>query len=177
MDIHEYQNEATRTLGDLFYPDNVTPCEVDALVKQAKDWTGLLEQCKKSLFYGKDAPQQWLDGLFRHKFPMNMHAEHPSSVNLFHGLLGMLGETSEIAALTESTLAGWEIDRERFIDEIGDQLWYAAIALDALGSSLGEATTKNNRKLRERFPDRFEAQLALVKDEDAEAKAMQQEEA
>jgi NTP pyrophosphatase (non-canonical NTP hydrolase) len=173
MEINEYQSQATRTLGDLFYPDNVTPCEMDAVLRQTTDWTDLVEQCKKSLFYGKDAPQKALDGLFRQKFSMNMNAEYPPNVNLLHGLLGIVGETSEVAQLTEKLLEGWDIDRERFINEIGDQIWYAAIALEALGSSLDEATSKNNTKLRERFPERFEASLALDKNENAEEMAMQ----
>jgi NTP pyrophosphatase (non-canonical NTP hydrolase) len=44
-------------------------------------------------------------------------------------------------------------------------LWYAALACDALGLSMGEVMAENIDKLRRRYPDGFSSERSLRRSE------------
>src|ERR687887_2904466 len=50
-----------------------------------------------------------------------------------------------------------EIESERFVEELGDVLWCAAVTADALGLSLADVAQANLRKLEQRHPGGFQA--------------------
>lgn len=93
---------------------------------------------------------------------------------LLHALLGMVTEIGEIAdVLKRRVVYGTALDEVNLVEEHGDESWYMAIFLDALGSSWDESWTRNIAKLKARFPKKFEAAQALNRDLAAERRALE----
>lgn len=74
---------------------------------------------------------------------------------LFHLLLGLVGETGEIAEKAkkivrdrDSDFSTW--DREDLKKELGDTLWYVAVIADHFGLGLAEVAEANIAKLADR---------------------------
>jgi NTP pyrophosphatase (non-canonical NTP hydrolase) len=71
--------------------------------------------------------------------------------------LGVAGEGGEFAdAVKKALYHGHGVDRAKLAKEIGDGLWYYAVAAHALGYSLSEVAQMNVEKLRARYPDGFD---------------------
>jgi NTP pyrophosphatase (non-canonical NTP hydrolase) len=66
--------------------------------------------------------------------------------------LGLAGETGEVVDMVKKTLyQGHSIDVDRFVDELGDVLWYFALTCSALGLSIEQVMIANVLKLRQRY--------------------------
>ena len=71
---------------------------------------------------------------------------------LLNAVLGMSGESGECADQLKKVLfQGHKFDKERFVLELGDVLWYLAEACCALDIPLSTIAEKNIEKLRSRF--------------------------
>lgn len=113
----------------------------------------------------------------------NATAVHPGGledwllpVRLNHAVIGLAGEAGELAGLVEKWLYyGQALDPARWKDELGDCLWYIALACNALGLDLGEVMEANIRKLRARYPEGYADALAAERDRQAEAAALEQQ--
>lgn len=75
---------------------------------------------------------------------------------LFHLLLGLCGESGEIAEKAkkiirdkDSDFSQW--DKEDIIKELGDVMWHVAVIADYFDISLGEIGEKNIAKLADRL--------------------------
>lgn len=75
---------------------------------------------------------------------------------LFHLLLGLSGESGEIAEKAkkiirdhDSDFSQW--DREDIIKELGDVMWHVAVLADYFDISFGEVGEKNIAKLADRM--------------------------
>ena len=69
---------------------------------------------------------------------------------------GLAGETGEVVEILKKALFhGKKIDIEEFKSELGDLLWYIAVAADVVGIDLSEIARHNREKLRKRYPDGF----------------------
>lgn len=80
----------------------------------------------------------------------------PSS-KIENGILGLCGETGEVADLLKKYLyQGHELDREKMIKECGDVIWYVAELAAGLGMTLEDVCQLNVDKLRIRYPDGFD---------------------
>ncbi len=99
----------------------------------------------------------------------------PVNMRLVHGALAVT-EGGELMdnAIKKYLIYGKEPDRTNIIEEVGDLLWYCNLALDAVGATFSDAFTANIAKLKARFPDKFSQENALVRDLDAERKALEQ---
>jgi len=85
----------------------------------------------------------------------------------FHGILGLLTEAGELLELID--IDAGDIDALKIVDELGDSFWYIAILADAKGIDIEQQVLEGViAKLRKRFPDKFEAALAVTRDKDAE---------
>lgn len=77
---------------------------------------------------------------------------------LVNGVLGMNGESGEVAdELKKYLFHGHEFNKEKFVEEIGDVLWYIATSLCGLGVTLEECAEKNIDKLMKRYPNGFDS--------------------
>ena len=102
----------------------------------------------------------------------------PLSARLLHATLGMASETGELAdAIKKWLYYDQSLDVTNIIEELGDCLWYVALACNALDVSLEEVMERNIAKLHKRYPEKFtEAKAAEEnRDREAERKIMEEE--
>ena len=83
-----------------------------------------------------------------------------------NGILGLSGESGECADIVKKCLfQGHELDREKLIEELGDVLWYCAELAAGLGVGLEEVAQRNIDKLRRRYPDGFDPERSVHRDD------------
>ncbi len=77
---------------------------------------------------------------------------------LLNAALGLNGEAGEFAdALKKTIFQDHAFDRAHMSEEIGDVLWYCALAAEGLGESLDAIAEANVEKLKKRYPQGFDA--------------------
>ena len=93
--------------------------------------------------------------------PALSHDDH-----LMNGLFGLAGETGECCDLAKKGFYqdGRDI-REALQEELGDVLWYVAEVASAMGWTLEEIARHNVEKLKRRYPQGFEAERSLHREE------------
>ena len=90
---------------------------------------------------------------------------------ILNGALGLAGESGEVADIIKKYMfQGHELDKEKLIDELGDVCWYIAILAKGLNVELDEVLLHNVEKLRRRYPEGFDAQKSINRDEDSKKK-------
>lgn len=91
---------------------------------------------------------------------------------LLNGVLGLCGETGEVADLVKKTkFQGHWFDSAKVAEELGDVLWYIAVTAHAIGFSLDEIMERNIEKLKARYPDGFDAERSIHRPEYEEGEA------
>jgi len=87
------------------------------------------------------------------------------SVRLSHAALGMAGEAGKLGATVERWLYYRQpLDVTSIREELGDCLWYIALACNALGCNLSEIMETNIAKLHYRYPydNRYVRETATI---------------
>lgn len=85
---------------------------------------------------------------------------------LTNGLMGLNGEAGEaLDILKKHLFQGHELDRDHIAKELGDIAWYLAISADALGYELSYIIGMNVEKLRKRYPDGFDSERSVNREE------------
>ena len=80
--------------------------------------------------------------------------------------LGLAGESGEfVDAIKKWGYHQHPLDEAELRKELGDVLWYVALACDALGLQLGDVMAENIEKLRRRYPDGFSGERSLNREE------------
>ena len=81
--------------------------------------------------------------------------------------LGLCGEAGEFADLVKkSTYQGHDLDKEHLKRELGDIMWYMALAATIIDCDLEDVAETNIAKLRARYPKgHFESQNSKVRKE------------
>ena len=81
---------------------------------------------------------------------------------LLNGVLGLTGETGEVADILKKHLfQGHDLDKKHMAEELGDVCWYLAITSRALGYDLNEIMELNISKLELRYPNGFDANKSI----------------
>lgn len=93
-------------------------------------------------------------------------------VRLLHAAMGLSTESAELLdAFKKHLFYGKHLDIINFREELGDILWYVALALDELDVSFETCARLVIDKLRVRYPERFTEQRAenrnLIAERDA----------
>jgi NTP pyrophosphatase (non-canonical NTP hydrolase) len=71
--------------------------------------------------------------------------------------LGLAGEAGEVADIVKKHLyQGHALNKDKVAEEVGDILWYCALAATALECDLGDIAQHNIRKLQRRYPQGFD---------------------
>lgn len=84
--------------------------------------------------------------------------------DLFHSALGLAGEAGEFAdAVKKSYIYGQTLNRINLLEEIGDVMWYCALACETLGVTMEEVAKLNIDKLKRRYPEKYEDYLAKAR--------------
>ena len=79
--------------------------------------------------------------------------------HLLNGVLGLVGESGEIADLIKKNrMQGHPIDIEHVAKELGDVCWYIAETATAIGCDMETIMKMNIEKLRKRYPKGFDTE-------------------
>lgn len=85
---------------------------------------------------------------------------------LINGVMGLCGEAGEAIDIVKKHLAqGHELDKEKLIKELGDVAWYLAETAYALDTDLETVFKLNIEKLKRRYPEGFEKEKSINRDE------------
>ena len=87
--------------------------------------------------------------------------------DLRNAALGLCGESGEFADLVKKfSYQGHDLDKEHLKRELGDIMWYMALAATIIGCDLEDVAETNITKLRARYPKgHFESQNSKVRKE------------
>jgi len=86
-------------------------------------------------------------------------------INLLHAAIGMQTESAEFSDMLKKHLFyGKPLDTVNLMEEIGDQIWYIAMALRSLDTDFETVMERNIAKLKARYPDKFTEELAENRD-------------
>lgn len=89
---------------------------------------------------------------------------------ILNGVLGLNGEAGEIAdAMKKHLFQGHELNRQKIIEELGDVLWYIAILSEGLDTTVDEVMEINVAKLKARYPNGFEVERSVNRNEEESA--------
>ncbi len=95
---------------------------------------------------------------------------------LLHAGIGIATESGEfLDALKKSIFYGKELDKVNLKEELGDLLWYIAIAMDELGTDFETEMRRNIEKLKTRYPKKFEQKRALERNLEKEREILEKE--
>ena len=84
---------------------------------------------------------------------------------LLHAGIGIATESGEfLDALKKHVFYGKDLDRVNLKEELGDLLWYIAIAMDELGTDFNTEQLRNIAKLSARYPEKFTREAAEFRD-------------
>lgn len=140
----------------------------------------LLDDTKKNVFYNKPINEdKWINQIASIScnidditmVPDAMNNEPLDSIDprLFHAIIGIATESTELVeAIITAIHDNTEIDGVNVREEIGDIGWYTAIAVDTIGADWDNILTTNILKLKQRYPDKFDALSAINRDLTAE---------
>lgn len=85
---------------------------------------------------------------------------------LLNGALGLAGESGEFCDLIKKNrFQRHPLDKEHLAKELGDICWYLATSAYGLGLPLSEIMDRNIQKLKERYPEGFDEQRSLNREE------------
>lgn len=85
--------------------------------------------------------------------------------NLVHAAIGISTEAGELLdAIKKGLFYGKTVDMVNIREELGDLLWYVAVACFASGASFEALFEQNIAKLRARYPEKFTEYDALNRD-------------
>jgi hypothetical protein len=124
-----------------------------------------LDDIKKHVFYGKPITinSSLPDPLYLEQMQKILCNE--KQIRLFHGILGKITEAGELLHQLSESLAGIQpIDEVNVIEEMGDDSWYDAEVLTALGVTYEQIWDLNIKKLKARYPQKFTEEAALNRD-------------
>ena len=103
---------------------------------------------------------------YQQKAMRTLNKELSGKEILVNAALGLCGEAGEVADIVKKHIFhDHELDRDSLIKELGDVAWYIAEAATALGASLEEVLSKNIEKLQKRYPDGFDYQKSINRED------------
>lgn len=187
FDLDQYIVDATRTESPNIVV-KVDPVLLASVLTMFVSSGNILDQIKKHCFYGKDYNFDNIIEDFKHVLEsldklkgvvtapnISVAAEEELDVNsrVFHSIIGIATEASELVEALSNTIATGEMDNVNILEEFGDLNWYQAIGIDALGGQFDRVLTTNIEKLRARYPDKFTNELAINRKLDEEREILQ----
>ena len=82
-----------------------------------------------------------------------------------HALHGMSAEVGEIHSIYQKFYQGHPIKNDELKAELGDLMWFIAELCDVIGADMDEVAEKNIAKLKDRYPEGFDAERSVHRDE------------
>ena len=85
---------------------------------------------------------------------------------LINSMMGLCGESGEAIDLVKKHLFhNHELDKDKLVKELGDIAWYLAEAAQAIDVPLEEILRLNIEKLKKRYPEGFDAERSIHREE------------
>ena len=89
-------------------------------------------------------------------------ADARMTLRITNALMGINGEAGEaIDILKKCLFQGHDLCLSELVEELGDCLWYIALAADAVDVSLDDIAQCNIAKLRKRYPEGFSTEASI----------------
>ena len=86
--------------------------------------------------------------------------------HLLNGVLGLSGESGEVADIVKKArFQGHDLNTQHVAKELGDICWYIAETATAIGYDLEEIMAMNIEKLNERYPNGFDPDKSMHRQE------------
>lgn len=188
MDLKQFTTDAIRTESRI----EQVQANKEILENLINAYIGignLLDQVKKNVFYGKPFDMtKYMHNFYAAQDALNdMTEQHekayignvvidPNSnketidinTRLFHAIIGIATESSEMVEAIQKAFYGEELDWINVGEENGDLGWYQAIMMDELGLDWNQVLVTVIEKLKARYPDAFDADKAINRDLDTE---------
>jgi len=96
------------------------------------------------------------------------------SRRVLHGLLGQIDEVAELSTPLMNIVSDpTSVDKANIAEELGDQNWYSAIIMDALGIEFDSVLQTNINKLKKRYPQGYQDAAAQKRDLPAERQVLE----
>ena len=119
-------------------------------------------------------PDNYIENVLRTETTRYGDARAEVQPRLLHAIMGMVTEAGEAAdMLKKHIFYGKEYDQINLIEEVGDMLWYIAIALDEMNITFEEVMERNIAKLKARYGDAWTQQRANERDLEKERKELE----
>ena len=84
---------------------------------------------------------------------------------LYHAIFGLTSEAGEVSGIMQKHYQGHFVSIVHLLKELGDCLWMIAEACEALGYSMDDIMEMNIEKLIERYPDGFDTERSLHRED------------
>lgn len=98
----------------------------------------------------------------------------PGDERLLHAGIGLATEAGEfLDQLKKHVFYGKPLDKVNLKEELGDMMWYMAIALDELDSDFTTEQQRVINKLKARYPEKFSLESAENRDLDKEREVLE----
>lgn len=133
------------------------PLKADVVIDGVEYW--IFCNCEKMALDAADELEKAQTMLDYQRSAMRTAGDGVSIINAALGLCGEAGEVADI--VKKATFQGHELDKERVCEELGDVLWYVALAAEAMGTTVEELMRQNIEKLRKRYPDGFDPEMSI----------------
>jgi NTP pyrophosphatase (non-canonical NTP hydrolase) len=186
MNLHEFIPLATRTESTI----EKVSFDKSSLVRLLQIYIAvgtMLDMVKKNVFYGKPiSSETWSECSStielisqqlnkRGNTPLLLQPEINVDPRLFHGILGIATESTELVEILQQAIEGKPLNRVHLGEEMFDLNWYQAILCDANNLDWERLLDRGIEKLRVRFPDKFDANRAINRNLESERKALEGE--
>lgn len=153
LTLNKYEENAHSTIANSTqdHLDVAFNPELIGILRRFVDIARTIDTYKKAAFYGR--------GIESFPTPLKPVDRRDLPFQFIHGVLGLAGESGEVVELLLSVLDGavsFEEAGPLIREELGDELWYLAVAARANDPEGGiEGVAKfNNEKLFKRWGDR-----------------------
>ena len=152
---------------------------VDNVVKSLEE----LDQLKKHIFYGRETE------ITNASYKQYKHFEgsknvqdvaeltgvlnDQTNIRILHGVIGIATEGGELLEALQQLITTGTLDGVNIGEEIGDVNWYEEVLGDALGFNTDDVNVAVIKKLKARFPDKFNSTSANNRDLNTEREILE----
>jgi NTP pyrophosphatase (non-canonical NTP hydrolase) len=168
MTNEEYTQRVLARASNEFHGELIDYDDMIETFKQFNKQAVILDHMKKAIFYGRAVPNDKFFGIPVEN-PMDSSG-YAKTDNILHAIIGICTEAGE---LSECITSGNDMDEVNFKEELGDLMWYIALALHSIDSSITECLEINDAKLEKRFGKTFSEEAANNRDLDGERQVLE----
>lgn len=152
-----YLREADKTCSVLFNPQNVDLHNFRSALTNVAGFADEMNMMKKLFFRGKAPVDLQMPQPKRHESVATVVPELASleTINVLHGLIGVITEAGEMAEVILNMLDKGEFDLVNVFEEAGDVHWYQARIMRGLHTDFEQLGRGNIDKLHGRHGSAF----------------------